>query len=93
MRGEGRKNMTTKLLTVKDIVLEYLEAHGYDGLYYEGLHLGDECFCLKDDLMPYCEGSGATCHPGHKGSWHAIYPEKQTAEETDALTEKERTSC
>jgi hypothetical protein len=49
--------MTTP--TVKDIVREYLEAHGYDGL------CSYECGCRLDDLFPCC-GCGMDCVPGHK---------------------------
>ena len=48
-------------MTVKDIVTEYLKAHGYDGLAAE------DCGCGLDDLMP-CEWGGGMpdCKPAHK---------------------------
>jgi len=48
--------MTT---TIKDIVREYLETNGYDGLCTQG------CGCHLDDLFPCCDG-GMDCVPGHK---------------------------
>ena len=48
-------------MTVKDIVVEYLQTHGYDGLFSE-----DECACLKDDLMPCDDPNMWECCPGYK---------------------------
>lgn len=45
---------------IRDIVLAYLDAHGYDGLYSD-----DECGCLKDDLAP-CDNIGDGCRPGYR---------------------------
>ena len=47
--------------TVKEIVREYLVAHGFDGLYSE---VG-QCGCSLDDLM-MCEEPGIDCRPGYK---------------------------
>lgn len=50
------------MITVKDIVEDWLRNKGYTGLYCE------ECGCEIDDLMP-CAGwqSGVDlCHPGYK---------------------------
>jgi len=43
---------------VRDIVREYLRAHGYNGLRT------DDCGCREDDLMP-CDGPCARCIPGY----------------------------
>jgi len=46
-------------MTVEQIVKEYLESHGYDGLY------DTDCGCKKDDLIP-CEYEYIkSCKPGH----------------------------
>jgi hypothetical protein len=47
--------------TIKEIVKEYLEKNGYDGLY--GL---PDCGCSVDDLMP-CDEPGVNCAPGYYG--------------------------
>lgn len=47
-------------MTVKEIVKEYLEENGYDGL------CTDNCGCHKDDLFSCGEGCGVDCEPGHK---------------------------
>jgi hypothetical protein len=50
------------MITVKDIVEEWLRSKGYTGLY------GEECGCEIDDLMP-CAGwdnGFDMCHPGYK---------------------------
>jgi len=49
------------MLTVREIVKEWLEKCGYDGL------AGDECGCPLDDLMP-CEGFDniSSCVPAVK---------------------------
>jgi hypothetical protein len=43
-------------MTIKDIVKEWLDKHGYDGLYTI------ECGCFLDDLMP-CD-TPDRCKPG-----------------------------
>ena len=45
--------------TVKQIVQDYLTAHGYDGLYD-----GDGCGCRLGDLFP-CTDSFSNCMPGY----------------------------
>lgn len=45
-------------ITAKQIIKEYLEEHGYDGLWD-----GDECGCPVDDLMP-CESCPDMCEAG-----------------------------
>lgn len=46
-------------MNVKEIVIEYLEKNGYEGLFCE------ECSCEIDDLFPCGEFVG-DCEPGHK---------------------------
>ena len=51
-------------MNVKEIVLEYLKKHNFEGL------VGNECCCEVKDLMP-CDGlmTGASqtdCEPGYK---------------------------
>lgn len=48
------------MITIKDIVTDYLKTNGYDGLYNE-----DECGCLLDDLAP-CWDCTFDCRPGYK---------------------------
>jgi len=45
-------------MTVREIVAEWLAAHGYDGLAYDG------CGCKLDDLMPCCE-PGRECEAAY----------------------------
>lgn len=47
-------------LTVKEIVVEYLRANGYDGLYND-----EECGCSLEDFMP-CGECLCYCIPGVK---------------------------
>lgn len=47
-------------MTVQEIVKQYLEANGFDGLYQAG-----ECSCPVDALMP-CDELCADCAAGHK---------------------------
>ena len=52
-------------MTVREIVVEYLRAHGYDGLWTNDC--GDDgCGCLIDDLAPCCCESFFECEPGYK---------------------------
>ena len=51
-------------MTVAEIIKEYLEAHGFDGLG------GDDCCCELSDLFP-CNGIGlnndiSSCCPSYK---------------------------
>ena len=61
--------------TVKEIVKDFLIAHGYDGLW------NDDCGCFLVDLMP-CNFDGIhMCKAGHKrllsdGDW-IIGPKKE----------------
>jgi hypothetical protein len=50
-------------MNVKRIVLAYLEANGFDGLFHDH---GDGCACLLADLMS-CEEAMERCEPGYKG--------------------------
>ncbi len=46
-------------MTVLDIVRQYLESNGFDGLYSPS-----ECGCKRDDLAP-CGEMGTECMPGY----------------------------
>jgi len=49
-------------MTVKDIIMEYLNTHGYDGLY-DGQ---GECVCCLEDLIPCsCSEYCLECQPGY----------------------------
>ncbi len=48
--------------TVREIVQEWLEDHGYDGLVADG----GVCGCLTDNLIP-CDEPCETCIAGYKG--------------------------
>lgn len=69
--------------TIKEIVKEYLEKNGYDGL------LNDDCACLLNDLYP-C-GEIGNCQAGYKGActcgegcdWD-VYSDKTAALAADA---------
>jgi hypothetical protein len=64
--------------TVRDIVIEWLNMHGYDGLRNE------DCDCGIDDLFS-CESCPDNCMPAEGSEWHGkadwIYmPEKEKAD-------------
>ena len=46
-------------MTVSEIVREYLEHHGYDGLHDDA-----ECGCKLDDLAP-CDEMRSVCRAGY----------------------------
>ncbi|MFH1614894.1 MAG: hypothetical protein ABIG61_07410 [Planctomycetota bacterium] len=48
-------------MNVKDIIKEYLEKNGYDGLCGEGCG----CRVVNDELFIMCEGSFNDCVPGY----------------------------
>ena len=53
----------------KDIIIEWLKEHGFDGLCMPD----EECGCQIDDLVP-CDSSPCLCQPGKKrmrddGDW------------------------
>ena len=48
------------MITVKEIVIEYLEAKGYGGLVMPG-----ECGCEISALIP-CDEACHACEPGYK---------------------------
>ena len=50
-------------MTVKEIVIEYLKANGYDGLWSD---YPDHCGCGFDNLMPCDESRMEKCQPGFK---------------------------
>ena len=45
-------------MILKEIIVEYLVANGFDGLYL------DDCGCMSDDLMP-CGEPSPRCSPGY----------------------------
>jgi len=47
-------------MDVREIVKEYLEKNGYDGLFHPGM-----CSCTSDDLFP-CGEPYPWCEPGYK---------------------------
>lgn len=47
---------------IRDIVIEWLDLYGYDGLFNAGL----ECGCGKADLMPCDTPDPRECKPGVK---------------------------
>ncbi len=53
-------------MNVREIVADWLKAHGYDGLYWsETFCDGEGCGCTLDDLMP-CEWvDGRSCVAGY----------------------------
>jgi hypothetical protein len=63
-------------MTVKEIVKEYLEEKGFDGLVNTDI----ECGCDKDTLFP-CESTCENCSPAYK------HVEIIGGEETDVYTE------
>lgn len=44
-----------------DIVVEWLDLHGYDGLF----HPDGDCACEKADIFP-CGEPSINCQPGYK---------------------------
>lgn len=48
-------------MNVQGMVKEWLEAHGYDGLYNDG-----QCGCKTADLMPCSSESVGICEPGYE---------------------------
>ena len=49
-------------MTVKEIVIEYLVKHGFDGLVSDDA----ECSCEIAGLMPCCFDNCSECKPGYK---------------------------
>jgi hypothetical protein len=47
-------------MTVKQIIKEYIQANGYDGLYCEGT-----CSCNIDELMECAYEGMPYCEPGY----------------------------
>ena len=74
--------------TVKDIIKEYLERNGYDGLFY------DDCGCYLEDLVP-CGENFEWCKTGYVGACncgegcdHHIYSNKADAVSADVQKTK-----
>ena len=82
--------------TIKEIIQEYLEKNGYDGLYCQD----ERCACLIGDLMP-CGEPSPRCTPGYRGACigdnyecegecdYHIYGDKAEALAADAAVAKE----
>jgi len=71
-----------KIVDVGDIVAEYIEKNGYDGL----CNVDSECGCTLEDWIP-CSDLSENCRPGWKAKcycgdhdWH-ITTTKLTKEE------------
>lgn len=56
-------------LTVAEIVVRYLQEHGYDGLYSPD----GECACLIDDIGP-CSAESFECEAGVRVDYRADEP-------------------
>jgi hypothetical protein len=78
--SDGKEGKATKKpVYAHDMIREWLEKHGYDGLYHED----EPCGCRKDDLCP-CESSPQFCLPGYAhenehGRYCGIRPKPQAA--------------
>lgn len=63
-------------MTVKEIIKDWLEKHGYDGLYT------DKCGCSRSFLFPCLQEGVISCKPGYwhedKGKMQADKPESPT---------------
>jgi len=83
-------------MTIKEIVKEYLEKNGYDGLY----NANGQCACRRNDLFP-CQEGFEECSPGYRGACNGscddppcdfhIYDDKANAlraDEEQATAEK-----
>lgn len=75
-------------MTVRDILLQWLKANGYDGLMNDGA----ECGCEIGDLIP-CDEPCESCRPGYKGldpsgecDW-AIFPTKEAVRKANQRAE------
>ncbi|MFZ5986364.1 MAG: hypothetical protein ACOYWZ_04450 [Bacillota bacterium] len=66
-------------MTTFEIVKEYLEKNGYDGLY------NGDCGCNLDDFMP-CEGFSSECSAGY-------YQDCQQCDEKDCPIKKAGDRC
>lgn len=68
-------------MTVAQIVKDYLENHGYDGLFCEMPFEGN-CGCSKDDLFP-CGRIFELCQPAYKHKDRNFYLEKEAPDGKD----------
>ena len=68
-------------MTIRIIVADWLESHGYDGLYLLDLGGDKVCDCHIDDLAPHCNadwtGPNCWCIPGYRHADGLIYLEKE----------------
>lgn len=70
-------------ITVKKIVVDWLKANGYDGLYNEE----GPCGCILDDLICCADSGIEQCEAGHRidgdnedGFGYLMYPGKAKEE-------------
>lgn len=57
--------MTTKIkIDIEDIVIEYLEKNGFDGLCNNYDHCADGCGCKKEE-MHLCDHFSWLCEPAY----------------------------
>lgn len=68
-------------MSIKEIIVQYLEAHGYDGL----CNPDQECGCFLQDIFPCDMPNVDDCRAGHKrmgkdGDW-GIFADVDTAPE------------
>lgn len=75
----------SKNMEVIDIVKDYLEQNGYDGLF----NSDNECACEVDDLAP-CGEMSDYCRAGFKQAcncgdhdWHIGYEQEATKKENE----------
>ncbi len=78
----GANLVQGEAMTVKEIVIEYLKANGYDGLCRE------ECGCGLNDLCPCDDNPYFDCEPAYhheatadrEEGWYPDKPEKRPGE-------------
>ncbi len=50
-------------MDLRTLTADWLETHGYDGLWDDG-YPGESCGCFRLDLMP-CDRPSQLCQPGY----------------------------